>query len=402
MPPRAKPLVLEPLDTGPLDGKVIVLDPGHNGRNYQYIDVLRAEPSTTKRATPSTKPPTAKAPTAKAPTTKAPTAKAPTTKTPTTKTPTTKAPSTKPTTKPTARPSGPAPTTTTQPEREICNSAGSTTDSGVEESEIVWDITERIIAPLRLSGAKVVVTRPDNDGFGPCADERGKVALQFKADLFVSIHADGDGSGGSGYHLIYPGEKTNVSAEAEESSLEFSQHLNRRLRVAGLLPSNYTGEDGLKLRTNLANLNIANRTSVLAELGNLVHPKDAEMLSSDVGQTVIANAFVLAILDNFGFTYTDPTDLNGDDEIDVEPGMTLPTTTTTTTTTLPPETILIPLPTVVETTILYPPETVSTTQPPVTEPSTTQAPTTQPTTAPTTTSTTSTTTPLQPAAPAGP
>lgn len=387
MPPRAEPWVLEPLDTGPLNDVVIVLDPGHNGLNYQYIDVLRAEPTTTKPQKPAT---TAAVPTTKAPTTKPPTAKPATTKAPTTKPATTKA-----STSASAKPSGAsgavttAATTTTRPEREICNSAGSTTDAGVEESKIVWSITEQIIPKLRLSGAKVVVTRPDNEGFGPCADERGKVAKTFDADLFVSIHADGDESGGSGYHLIYPGEKSNVSGQAEETSRQFSEGLNRRLRVAGMLPSNYTGEDGLKERTNLANLNIANRASVLAELGNLVHPKDAEILSSEVGESVIANAFVLAILDYFGHIYTDPTDLNGDGDIDVEPGMTLPTTTTTTTTTLPPptlppETILIPVPTVVETTIIYLPETVPTAPPPTEAPPTTPPPTTVPTTTSTT------------------
>ena len=330
MPPRAKPLKLDPADSGSLNDRIIVIDPGHNGRNYAFVDVMR--------------------------------------------------------------PGG------ADAEQEICNTAGSDTDSGVEESAIVWAISENIVPVLRRAGATVVLTRPDDDGFGPCADERGKIAVTYKADLFLSLHADGDESGGSGYHLIHPGVKPNVSAEAVEESLRYAEAAIIRLRFAGLLPANYVGDDGIKERTNLANLNIANRASTLAELGNLVHPKDSELLTDDYVQQVIANALVLSILDFFGVEVTGEVDLNGDGEIDVNPAMTVPTTTTTTTTlptttlpvlTLPPETL--------------PPETL----PPETLPPMTQAPTTQttttqpPPTTQTTTSTTSTTAPVAVGVPVG-
>ena len=192
--------------------------------------------------------------------------------------------------------------------------------------------------------------------------------------------------------------KPNVSAEAVEESLRYAEAANIRLWFAGLFPANYVGDDGIKERTNLANLNIANRASTLAELGNLVHPKDSELLTDDYVQQVIANALVLSILDFFGVEVTGEVDLNGDGEIDVNPAMTVPTTTTTTTTlptttlpilTLPPETL--------------PPETL----PPETLPPMTQAPTTQttttqpPPTTQTTTSTTSTTAPVAVGVPVG-
>lgn len=173
---------------------------------------------------------------------------------------------------------------------------------------------------------------------------------------------------------------------------------NIRLRFAGLLPANYVGDDGIKERTNLANLNIANRASTLAELGNLVHPKDSELLTDDY----VHRSSLTLWSCRFSWSRVEVTgevDLNGDGEIDVNPAMTVPTTTTTTTTlpttTLPIFSILPPETLPPET---LPPETL----PPMTQAPTTQTTTTQPPpTTQTTTSTTSTTAPVAVGVPVG-
>ena len=235
MPPRAQPGALAPTGSGVLDGRLIVVDPGHNGRNFEHVDVRRP--------------------------------------------------------------------TIDGSEGPLCNTAGASTAGGVEEGDIVWEIGSKLTSLLRRQGATVVVTHVDNDGFGPCADERGTIAKYVNADAFVSLHADGAAAGSSGFHIIHPAPSPRLQP-----------------------------------------------TSVTSSARLAVFVRDADLLSSTASYEPIARAVARAVIRFLG-AVPDPNrlsaDIDGDGQTDLligAPDWMLPTTTTTSAP-LPPPEPTVPAPT---------------------------------------------------------
>ncbi len=273
LPPRADPALLGATHSGPLDGYLIVVDPGHNGRNFQYT-------GTTREDSP-----------------------------------------------------------------HLCNTTGATSTSGTSEAEINWSIGTELASMLNGVGAAVLLTHEDNDGFGPCADERGALAHDHGAAAFVSLHADGSSSGGSGFHIIHPAVHEALTPETVQQSSVLASVIRDELSGVGGRPANYVGRSGVQERGDLANLNTANRPSVLAELGNLRNPIDSVMLEEPPSQRVIAAALARGLLRFFGKP-TDSTFVRGDvtqDGLpDPLPDYSTTTTTTTTTTSTTSTTTIVP------------------------------------------------------------
>lgn len=86
-----------------------------------------------------------------------------------------------------------------------CNTTGTATDTGYPEHAFAFDVAQRTADLLRAAGATVVLTRTDDSGVGPCVDVRAAIANDARADLAVSIHADGAAAGARGFHVIAPG-----------------------------------------------------------------------------------------------------------------------------------------------------------------------------------------------------
>lgn len=250
----------------------------------------------------------------------------------------------------------------------LCNTAGSSTNAGLDEMNINWEIGTRLSTILRGIGAEVIMTHGDLQGFGPCADERGAIARDANATALISIHADGSGPGSSGFHVIYPAAKPTLDPAGVADSGRLARMIRDELVVIGGRPANYVGTDGVQERGDLANLNTANRPSILAELGNLKNGTDAAMLSDELAYLQIARALARAVVRFVGKVPDGQllsADITGDGFLDFLPGslqLLATTTTSTTTTTAPPET----------TTTAVPVETVPT-EPPATEPPPTSA-----------------------------
>src|SRR5207244_9812030 len=75
--------------------------------------------------------------------------------------------------------------------RKPCDTAGAATADGYTESAFTLDVSQRLAHLLEQAGARVVLTRTDDKGVGPCITERAAVGNRAKADAAVSIHADG-------------------------------------------------------------------------------------------------------------------------------------------------------------------------------------------------------------------
>ena len=203
VPPATK----KPRPRLPLAGKIISVDPGHNGGNFTHIEEIdRPVPA---GANGTTKP---------------------------------------------------CNTTGTE-----------TNDGSLTEAQFNWDVARDLVPRLEHLGAKVVLTRDSNSGVGPCVNERAEIANHAHADVALSIHADGNltAEGAHGFDVIHPSTAEMVAPQEAGPSLKLAEAERDALVEAGIPPANYVGEDGLDERSDLAGLNLAEVPAVLVELGNM-------------------------------------------------------------------------------------------------------------------------------------
>jgi N-acetylmuramoyl-L-alanine amidase len=176
-----------------------------------------------------------------------------------------------------------------------CNTTGTATNDGYTEHAFTWDVAVRVRDTLTARGVRVVMTRPNDSGVGPCVNDRAAIGNRENAAAVVSIHADGSTTAGAhGFHVAYSAPALN--AAQGEPSLRLARALRDGLRAAGLATSNYIGSAGLSPRDDLAGLNLSERPAVLVECGNMRDAAEAATLSSSAGRQRYAAAIADAIL----------------------------------------------------------------------------------------------------------
>ncbi len=150
-------------------------------------------------------------------------------------------------------------------------------------------------AQLQAHGIRVILSRPDDSGVGPCIDRRAQITNA--ADAVVSIHADGtpDGSG-HGFHVCEDSRQPAGAAVAAASHrLTVAVH-DALVHGSRLVPSTYIGHDGYYPRADLAGLNLATNPATFLELGNMRNSGDAARQTSAGGRARIAMAIATGIL----------------------------------------------------------------------------------------------------------
>ncbi len=181
-------------------------------------------------------------------------------------------------------------------EWEDCNTTGTRTASGYTEAQFNWNVATYLAADLRKLGAKVVLTRKNNDGIGPCVNTRSFILNRAHANVAIDIHADGGPTWGRGFTVLEPvadGPNDKVIA----SSLRFGRFVHQAfIAYTPLRPANYYGHDGYIFRNDLAGLNLTTVPKVLIECGNMPNPSDAALLTSPAVQRKIAYALDAAIV----------------------------------------------------------------------------------------------------------
>lgn len=115
------------------------------------------------------------------------------------------------------------------------------------------------------------------------------------ADAKVSIHADGNYGGGPGFHVIVPADRAPWTDDIAVPSARLGELLRDALVRRGIRPAAYVGSNGIDVRSDLATLNLADIPTVMLESGNLRDPEDAERLTSPRGQRRYARAVVAAL-----------------------------------------------------------------------------------------------------------
>lgn len=164
--------------------------------------------------------------------------------------------------------------------RKACDTTGAQTNDGrLTEAAFTLDVARRLQRRLARLGARVVMTRTSGDGVGPCVDERAGIGNRARADLALSIHADGGPPGGRGFHVIAPLPDRAVRPAIVAPSLRFARQLRARLDGIGLRRSTYLGGgSGLVQRSDLGGLNLSRVPKAFVELGNMRNAAEARAL----------------------------------------------------------------------------------------------------------------------------
>lgn len=187
-------------------------------------------------------------------------------------------------------------------DRKACDTTGTNTNAGYPEHAFTWTVSLRVRKILRAHGFTVVLTRPNDSGVGPCVDERAAIGNKRNVAAVVSIHADGAGSSGHGFHVNQDSRRPDgASAAVAADSVRLGKAIHKTLGASsGLTPSNYIGSDGYYYRSDLAGLNMARRPATFLELGNMRNSGDAALLSSESGRARIAKSVAAGILAYLG------------------------------------------------------------------------------------------------------
>jgi len=181
-------------------------------------------------------------------------------------------------------------------ESETCDTTGTQTASGYTEARYNFNVARYLRADLRAEGARVVMTRTNNHGVGPCVNRRARIIDDAHANVAIDIHADGGPAWGRGFTVLEP-----VADGPNDHVISASVRFGRDVRAALLqhtsMPeSNYYGSNGVQFRDDLAGLNLTTVPKVLIECGNMPNATDASLLTSPRFQRKLAATFEDAIV----------------------------------------------------------------------------------------------------------
>ena len=182
---------------------------------------------------------------------------------------------------------------------ENCDTTGTQTDGAHTYTEALfnWRVASYLKADLLKDGARVVMTRPNNNGHGPCVDKRSFIINGAHANVAVDIHADGAYCAGCrGFALLEP-----VADGPNDKVIHSSRTLGADIKAAMLalkrMPvSNYDGTKGISYRNDLAGLNLTKVPKILIEIGNMKNAADVRLLTSPTFQQQVARALLNAII----------------------------------------------------------------------------------------------------------
>ncbi|MGQ4270338.1 N-acetylmuramoyl-L-alanine amidase [Nocardiopsis changdeensis] len=182
------------------------------------------------------------------------------------------------------------------PQQKACDTVGAETGSGYPEHLFNWELSLLVKERLEADGATVILTREDDEGVGPCINERAEIGNEADADAALSIHADGGPETGRGFHVIVPGEVEGYTEEIVEPSRELAEDLRREYREGTDIPyADYLAQDGLDERTDLGGLNMSTVPKVFLEAGNMRNPEDAALLEDPQWRERAANSIARAL-----------------------------------------------------------------------------------------------------------
>ena len=121
------------------------------------------------------------------------------------------------------------------------------------------------------------------DDWGPCVWDRARLANRLGADAMVSIHADGASPGSKGFFAIAPALIEGWTDDVVQVDRRLAKAMIAGMAAAGAPRSNYIGNQ-LMISRDTTSLNVSNVPTVTVEVGNMRNADDARRMSSAAGQ----------------------------------------------------------------------------------------------------------------------
>jgi N-acetylmuramoyl-L-alanine amidase len=121
------------------------------------------------------------------------------------------------------------------------------------------------------------------DAWGPCVWDRAKQANRIGADAMVSIHADGAPSSGRGFFVLAPGLVEGWTEDVVKPGRRLADAMIDGMAAAGAPRSNYISEQ-LMISRDTTSLNFSNVPTVTVELGNMRNAQEARRMVTSAGQ----------------------------------------------------------------------------------------------------------------------
>ncbi|MHB8795312.1 MAG: N-acetylmuramoyl-L-alanine amidase family protein [Candidatus Nanopelagicales bacterium] len=121
------------------------------------------------------------------------------------------------------------------------------------------------------------------DDWGPCVWDRAGLANRLDADAMISIHGDGAGSSSKGFFAIAPVLIKGWTDDVVAVDRRLAKATIAGMIAAGAVPSNYVSGQ-LLLSRDTTSLNLSNVPTTTIELGNMRNAQDARRMTSSAGQ----------------------------------------------------------------------------------------------------------------------
>ncbi|AUN41492.1 N-acetylmuramoyl-L-alanine amidase [Tsukamurella tyrosinosolvens] len=170
--------------------------------------------------------------------------------------------------------------------------------NGTADHSVNFAVAKMVEAALKTQGAKVILSRADDAGFGGCVDQRAAAANKSGADLAVSINSAVQDAAQRGFLLetAAPGVTDSKVTAQQAVSDPATTVIRDATRAGGFVPAQYLGgQDGVAKTTN-ALASLVNIPLVYANLGNLANADDAALLTSREGQTQYASVLANGVI----------------------------------------------------------------------------------------------------------
>ncbi|WP_432849028.1 N-acetylmuramoyl-L-alanine amidase [Amycolatopsis sp. CA-161197] len=156
---------------------------------------------------------------------------------------------------------------------------------GLREADIAWDLARRLEGRMQATGMEALISRGPNHS--PTDFERARFANDAGADLFLSLHSDGNPSpraqGIASFHFGTGNGTTSTVGEL----------------LAGFIQREVVARTGLRdCRTHYKTWEIFTRTrcpAVRVEIGYLTNPDDSRKLADPAFRDIVAEGILIAV-----------------------------------------------------------------------------------------------------------
>lgn len=179
---------------------------------------------------------------------------------------------------------------------KACDTTGTEGNDGYSEHAFTFDVSERLEALLSARGIKVIMTRTNDTGVGPCVNIRAAIGNNAHANVAISVHGDGYDGNGHGFQIIQASSSVGGSGN-DAASNRLGQDLHASmLSESGFAPATYIGSNGYESRSDLAGLNLTTVPKILVECGNMRDSGDLSRMESAAGRQRIAQSLADGII----------------------------------------------------------------------------------------------------------